>query len=164
MFQQVIIVGNLGRDPQTRDTPDGKPVTNLSVATNRKWNNADGTPGDRPSGSRSPPGASWPRSASSTCPKDGGSWSKAACVLTPRPGDRASGRGRTAPPERPTRSSPARSGSWTATAAVTATVTTIRRRCPSNRPDKGPVEVTTDSMGPFIFRRDSSLPEREIRW
>ena len=46
MFQQVIIVGNLGRDPQTRHTPDGKPVTNLSVATNRKWNNADGTPGE----------------------------------------------------------------------------------------------------------------------
>ncbi len=46
MFQQVIIVGNLGRDPELRHTPDGKPVTNLSVATNRKWTNADGTPGE----------------------------------------------------------------------------------------------------------------------
>jgi single-strand DNA-binding protein len=29
-----------------RYSPDGKPVTNLSVATNRKWTNADGTPGE----------------------------------------------------------------------------------------------------------------------
>jgi single-strand DNA-binding protein len=29
-----------------RHTLDGKPVTNLSVATNRKWTNADGTPGE----------------------------------------------------------------------------------------------------------------------
>jgi single-strand DNA-binding protein len=28
-----------------RHTPDGKPVTNLSIAINRKWTNADGTPG-----------------------------------------------------------------------------------------------------------------------
>jgi len=46
MFQQIIIVGNLGRDSEMRHTPDGKPVTNFSVATNRKWTNADGTPGE----------------------------------------------------------------------------------------------------------------------
>lgn len=37
MYQKIIIVGNLGRDPEMRYTPDGKPVTQLSVATNRKW-------------------------------------------------------------------------------------------------------------------------------
>jgi single-strand DNA-binding protein len=37
MYQKVIIIGNLGRDPEMRYTPDGKPVTQLSVATNRKW-------------------------------------------------------------------------------------------------------------------------------
>jgi len=46
MYQKVIIVGNLGRDPEMRYTPQGTPVTTLSVATNRKWTNADGTPGE----------------------------------------------------------------------------------------------------------------------
>jgi single-strand DNA-binding protein len=42
MYQQITIVGNLGRDPELRYTPDGRPVTNFSVATNRKWNDANG--------------------------------------------------------------------------------------------------------------------------
>ena len=46
MYQKIIIVGNLGRDPEMRYTPQGKPVTNFSVATSRKWTNADGTPGE----------------------------------------------------------------------------------------------------------------------
>ncbi|HOT90386.1 MAG TPA: single-stranded DNA-binding protein [Anaerolineae bacterium] len=45
-YQKLIIVGNLGRDPEMRYTPDGTPVTTLSVATNRKWNNPDGTKGE----------------------------------------------------------------------------------------------------------------------
>ena len=46
MYQKIVIVGNLGRDPEMRYTPSGQPVTNLSVATNRKWTSADGTPGE----------------------------------------------------------------------------------------------------------------------
>ena len=42
MYQQIIVVGNLGRDPEMRFTPKGTPVTNLSVATNRKYTGADG--------------------------------------------------------------------------------------------------------------------------
>ena len=44
MYEKVIIVGNLGRDPEMRYTPSGKPVTNLNVATNRRWTNAEGQP------------------------------------------------------------------------------------------------------------------------
>jgi single-strand DNA-binding protein len=33
MFHKIIIVGNLGSDPEMRYTADGTPVTNLSVAT-----------------------------------------------------------------------------------------------------------------------------------
>lgn len=33
------IVGNLTRDPELRFTADGKTVTNLGVAVNRKWQN-----------------------------------------------------------------------------------------------------------------------------
>ncbi len=34
---KVIIVGNLGADPDTRYMPSGSAVTNLSVATNESW-------------------------------------------------------------------------------------------------------------------------------
>jgi single-strand DNA-binding protein len=42
MYQKIIIVGNLGRDPEMRYTPDGTPVTSFSVATNRRWTGSDG--------------------------------------------------------------------------------------------------------------------------
>ena len=42
MYQRLIIVGNLGNDPELRYTPSGQAVTNLSVATNRKWTGNDG--------------------------------------------------------------------------------------------------------------------------
>lgn len=42
-YQKLIIVGNLGRDPEMRYTDQGVPVTTLSVATNRTWNSGDGT-------------------------------------------------------------------------------------------------------------------------
>ncbi len=34
---KVILVGNLGRDPEVRHTQDGSPVVNLSVATSENW-------------------------------------------------------------------------------------------------------------------------------
>ena len=34
---KVILVGNLGRDPETRQTQDGKPIANFTVATNETW-------------------------------------------------------------------------------------------------------------------------------
>ncbi len=34
---KVILVGNLGRDPEVRRMQDGKPVVNLSVATSESW-------------------------------------------------------------------------------------------------------------------------------
>jgi single-strand DNA-binding protein len=42
MFHKVILVGNLGRDPEMRYTPGGQAVTNLSVATNRKYTDSSG--------------------------------------------------------------------------------------------------------------------------
>lgn len=42
MYQKVIIVGNLGGDPEMRYTPSGQAVTNFSVATNRRWTGSDG--------------------------------------------------------------------------------------------------------------------------
>jgi len=37
MYHTLIVVGNLGRDPEMRYMPDGTAVTNLSVATSRRW-------------------------------------------------------------------------------------------------------------------------------
>lgn len=34
---KVILVGNLGRDPEIRRTNDGRPIANLSVATSESW-------------------------------------------------------------------------------------------------------------------------------
>ena len=42
MVNKVIIVGNLGRDPEVRTTPSGQPVANFSVATTRKWKDREG--------------------------------------------------------------------------------------------------------------------------
>lgn len=37
MYQKIIIVGNLGNDPEMRYLPSGMAVTNFSVGTSRKW-------------------------------------------------------------------------------------------------------------------------------
>ncbi len=42
MFQRIFIIGRLGSDPQMRYTPDGTPVTTFSVATDRRWTDANG--------------------------------------------------------------------------------------------------------------------------
>ena len=42
MYQKVIIIGRLGRDPEMRYTPSGQPVTHLSVATDRRWTDQEG--------------------------------------------------------------------------------------------------------------------------
>ena len=39
---KVIIIGNLGRDPETRYMPDGRAVTNISVATTDVWKDKNG--------------------------------------------------------------------------------------------------------------------------
>ena len=42
MYQKITIVGNLGRDPEMRYLPSGQAVTNMSVATNRRYTGSDG--------------------------------------------------------------------------------------------------------------------------
>jgi single-strand DNA-binding protein len=39
---KVILVGNLGRDPETRYMPDGGAITNISVATTDVWKDKNG--------------------------------------------------------------------------------------------------------------------------
>ena len=39
---KVILVGNLGKDPELRYTPSGQAVATFSLATNRKWKDKEG--------------------------------------------------------------------------------------------------------------------------
>ena len=41
-LNKVMIIGHLGRDPEMRYTPSGRPVTTYSVATSRSWKTSDG--------------------------------------------------------------------------------------------------------------------------
>lgn len=41
-LNKVLVIGNVGRDPEMRYIPSGKPVTSFSVATARSWTNSDG--------------------------------------------------------------------------------------------------------------------------
>jgi single-strand DNA-binding protein len=41
-LNKVMIIGNLGRDPEMRYTPTGRPVTTFTVATSRSWNTSNG--------------------------------------------------------------------------------------------------------------------------
>lgn len=41
-LNKVMIIGYLGRDPEMRYTPSGRPVTSFSVATSRTWTSAEG--------------------------------------------------------------------------------------------------------------------------
>ena len=42
-FNKVILMGNLTRDPETRQTPNGQSVTNFALAVNRTWKGQDGS-------------------------------------------------------------------------------------------------------------------------
>lgn len=41
-LNKVMIIGHLGRDPEMRYTPSGKPVTTFTMAVSRSWNSGDG--------------------------------------------------------------------------------------------------------------------------
>jgi single-strand DNA-binding protein len=42
MVNKVILVGNLGRDPEVRSTTSGQQVATFSIATSRKWKDREG--------------------------------------------------------------------------------------------------------------------------
>ncbi len=44
---KVILIGNLGRDPELRYTASGQGVTNFTLATNERWRDKDGNNQER---------------------------------------------------------------------------------------------------------------------
>ena len=58
MYHTIIIVGNLGKDPEMRYTPSGQPVTSFNVATSRQYTGSSRPRmSKKPSGSAFQPGA-----------------------------------------------------------------------------------------------------------
>ena len=41
-MNKMLVIGNVGNDPEMRYTPNGNPVTSFNVATNRRYTTADG--------------------------------------------------------------------------------------------------------------------------
>ena len=41
-LNKVMLIGRLGRDPEMRFTPSGRPVTTFSIGTTRRWSTSDG--------------------------------------------------------------------------------------------------------------------------
>ena len=46
-INKVILIGNLGGDPELRTTPGGSSVASFTLATNESWNDKDGTKQER---------------------------------------------------------------------------------------------------------------------
>jgi len=42
MLNKVILLGNVGREPEIRFTKDGEPIANFSLATTEKWKDKSG--------------------------------------------------------------------------------------------------------------------------
>lgn len=47
MYQKLLLIGHLGKDPEMRYTPQGQAVTNFSLATTDKWHGQDGQAHER---------------------------------------------------------------------------------------------------------------------
>ena len=47
MYHKILLVGNLGRDPEMRYLQSGTSVTSFSMATSEKWTGQDGQPQER---------------------------------------------------------------------------------------------------------------------
>lgn len=47
MYNKVILIGNLGSDPELKFTEGGTGVANLNMATSEKWKDKDGNPQER---------------------------------------------------------------------------------------------------------------------
>ena len=42
MLNKVLLIGNLGRDPEVRSTTSGQPVASFTLATSRRWKDKNG--------------------------------------------------------------------------------------------------------------------------
>ena len=179
---KVILVGNLGADPEIRRTQDGRPIVNLRVATTellaRQGRRASARSAPSGTASSSSPRGS-PRSPSSTSRRVRGFISKGSC----RPANGRTRAGRTAiPPRSSCRTSAPRwccsTAAPVAGAAVAATPTTTaptsarapeapvaaarRRASPPWPAPAAATTWTTRSRSEFAAGRTCVIPGRAL--
>ena len=66
-LNKVILIGNLGADPETRAMPSGTTVANLRIATSESWRTSSpGSSRNAPNGTAWRSSGAWPRSPPST--------------------------------------------------------------------------------------------------
>ncbi len=66
-LNKVLLIGNLGRDPETRYLPSGGAVCNFSIATTDRYKDKQGQQQEKkPNGTTSPCTTAWLRSPAST--------------------------------------------------------------------------------------------------
>ena len=73
---KVILVGNVGKDPEVRYTPSGIPVGKFSLATNERFKDKNGNSTSAPNGTPSSPGSGLLKSLASSYPSARKSMSK----------------------------------------------------------------------------------------
>lgn len=61
-INKVILIGNLGKDPELRYTPNSKAVATFSLATTEKWKDKEDSFRKKPNGTISWPGENRPKS------------------------------------------------------------------------------------------------------
>ena len=59
---KVILIGNLGKDPEVRYTPQGTAIATLALATNERYKDKEGNWQDRTEWHKSSPGSASPKS------------------------------------------------------------------------------------------------------
>src|SRR4029078_667790 len=67
MIKKVILIGNLGRDPEVRSTPSGQPVASFTLATSRRWRDKSGQKQEQTGG---PQIGCWGRQGGDAVPPD----------------------------------------------------------------------------------------------
>src|SRR5471030_2929665 len=80
---KVILVGNVGKDPGVKYTPNGVSLAKFSLATNERFKDKSGECRIGPSGTMSSPGSTWPKLSASTFKRVRSSISKASCKAQP---------------------------------------------------------------------------------
>src|SRR5213595_2779657 len=68
---RVMLIGNLGKDPEVRFTPSGRAVARFPLATSEVWNDAEGQRQERTEWHNIVVWGSRPRPVGSTSPRDG---------------------------------------------------------------------------------------------
>ena len=141
---RVILIGNLGRDPEIRYTQAGEPIANFSLATTEKWTGKDGNKQERTEWHRVEVFGKTAQVVRDYCQKG------KQVYIEGSPSTTTSGRTRTATSATPPRSASAGrspgSCCWAAAATAAAAARRRRRRARRARAMRRPALLPADDF------------------